>query len=68
MPTITESKRQCVLVTQDGSGSYCTAINVKHLEAAGRLKDYPHMFFRTDCWGSFDQCPFKKLFHPRKPT
>lgn len=57
----------CVHMHSDGCGSYCKAINTGQLLRAGRIdSDYPHTYWRTDCYGILQLCRFRDLFEGKK--
>ena len=54
---------KCAFEREDGSGSYCAAINVTTLHLEGRIDEtYPHRFWRTDCYGKQSMCRYRDLF------
>jgi hypothetical protein len=53
----------CAHKHEDGCGTYCKAVDMAEMIRSTRLdKSYPHVFFRTDCYGILQECRFKLLF------
>jgi len=51
-------KIKCVHMVEDGCGTYC---GLKPMTG-----DYPHKFWRTDCYGRKDNCNFLTLYKENK--
>ena len=49
-----ESK--CIHVLKDGAGTYCALMPVFN------NPDYPHKFYRTECFGRYTNCKDKTLY------
>jgi hypothetical protein len=53
---IQESKKYCIHNIVDGCGNYCPFIPIP------LNVDYPHKFYRADCYGRFCNCKRPELY------
>ena len=64
---MTGDSKTCGHYYEDGCGNYCKAIDMKQLKESGRIDDnYPHKYWRVDCYNERDLCMHKVLYHVKK--
>lgn len=57
---IEQAKIKCIHNIVDGCGNYCALMPVP------LNRDYPHKYWRTDCYGRLTSCKDKNLYNEKR--